>query len=283
MKLIMLQGLPASGKSTYATEVCKEQNWKRVNRDLIRTMLHCDKWSGKNESITVDIEKQIVLNLLAGGFSVIVDDCNLNPSNKDMWKQIAKFAEVDFSTKTFDTSIEECVERDCNREKLVGAHVIKNMALQYSFGEVPKEKIVICDIDGTIANIDHRLHFVKNDPKDWKSFFIQMVNDTPREDMREILIEHQKQGRTIIFVSGRPDTHREFTQNWLSKHGFDGWTLIMRKGGDTRVDTIVKAEIYDRYFADKEVVQVIDDRPSVIRMWKEKGLNVLDVGKGVEF
>ena len=28
----------------------------------------------------------------------------------------------------------------------------------------------ICDIDGTLMNIDHRRHFVEGDKKDWKSF-----------------------------------------------------------------------------------------------------------------
>jgi len=32
-----------------------------------------------------------------------------------------------------------------------------------------------------------------------------------------------------------------------------------------------------------DIVKVYDDRPSVIRMWREKGLEVEDVGAGVEF
>lgn len=289
MKLVMLKGLPASGKTTYAATVCKEQNWKRVNRDLIRTMLHFDSWTGKNESVTVDIEKMVARELIMKGFNVIVDDCNLNPKNADMWKEVAKSAKVEFSTKNFDTPYTDCMYRDLLREKSVGEHVIANMAFQYSLQGIPKKSIVICDIDGTVANTDHRVHFVQTPEgatdfvKDWKAFFAAMEKDTPREDVREILNEYIETGHTIVFVSGRPDTYRKQTESWLETHGFEANFLFMRSSKDSRPDTQVKSEIYDKYFADKEVVKVIDDRPSVIRMWKEKGLDVVDVGKGVEF
>ena len=58
----------------------------------------------------------------------------------------------------------------------------------------------------------------------------------------------------------------------------------MRRGTDKRPDTEVKKQILDTYFPDKSVIHtVIDDRPSVIRMWREQGLKVIDVGEGIEF
>lgn len=284
MKLVMLQGLPASGKTTYATEVCKEQNWKRVNRDLIRTMLHFGKWSGVNEGLTVDTEKMLARNLLKRDYNVIVDDCNLNPSNKDMWKEVAKDVGAEFSTKKFDTSYEECLARDVGRDGAVGESVIKQMALQYSLPGVPMKDIIICDIDGTIADTTHRLHHLEGDPKNWNAFFAGMVNDPVREDIRSILQSFVDVDRPIVYVSGRPTIYRAFTLEWLKRNDLDlAWGLIMRPDKDSRPDTIVKAEIYDKYFADKEVKLVLDDRPSVIRMWREKGLEVFDVGKGIEF
>ncbi len=284
MKLLMLQGLPASGKSTYAETLCKEQNWKRVNRDLIRTLLHFDIWSGRNESTTVHIEEGAAERLLASGYNVVVDDCNLNPKNKEMWKGVAERSGAKFSTKKFDTAYEACILRDALREKKVGHHVIRGMALQYALEGTPKKNIVICDIDGTVADTDHRTHFVQQDPKDWKGFFEAMVDDPVREDIRELLRQLHADGKTIVFVSGRPENYREFTEKWLMMNGFDfAWGLLMRGAKDSRPDTEVKKEIFDRYFAGKEVVKVIDDRPSVIRMWREQGLEVLDVGKGIEF
>jgi hypothetical protein len=51
---------------------------------------------------------------------------------------------------------------------------------------------------------------------------------------------------------------------------------------DKREDTEVKQAMLDRYFSDRsKIALVIDDRPSVMRMWRENGLNVVDVGNWV--
>ena len=57
----------------------------------------------------------------------------------------------------------------------------------------------------------------------------------------------------------------------------------MRPSNNSRPDHEVKAKIFDDYLSGMKIKLVIDDRPSVIRMWKEKGLEVLDVGDGHEF
>ena len=57
----------------------------------------------------------------------------------------------------------------------------------------------------------------------------------------------------------------------------------MRASGDYRPDYIVKQEILDANFDKGDVELVIEDRPSVIRMWKSNGLKVEDVGAGQEF
>ena len=49
-KLLILKGLPASGKSTYAKELVSK-GWKRVNKDDLRSMIDGGKWSKKNEEM----------------------------------------------------------------------------------------------------------------------------------------------------------------------------------------------------------------------------------------
>lgn len=104
------------------------------------------------------------------------------------------------------------------------------------------------------------------------------------------------QGKTIIFVSGRPERCRKDTEQWLANHGFAlehtapiGWSgrsyfaLLMRQDADSRPDTEVKQDILDKLLKKSWIHKVIDDRPSVIRMWASNGLSILDVGDGVEF
>ena len=47
-------------------------------------------------------------------------------------------------------------------------------------------KVIVFDIDGTLANIEHRRSFVATKPKNWKAFNAGIVNDTPHEDLVEL-------------------------------------------------------------------------------------------------
>lgn len=285
-KLIMLSGLPASGKSTRAKEIVDQGGWVRVNRDLLRTMLHFDKWSGPNEGLTVGAEKFMVEGFLKAGKNVVVDDANLNPNNKIMWMNIAKECGASFEHQFIgqEASVEDLVYRDSQRENPVGGTVIKNMALQYGIQPQPFKGYIICDIDGTIADCEHRRHYVDKFPKDWKGFFSEMHKDPLRKDVAKKVIDYYNKMHTIIYVSARPEEYRDVTLEWLKKHSMSfGWTLIMRSSGDRRPDIEVKQEIYNKYLKNYPIEAVFDDRPSVIEMWKGNGLKVIDVGDGEEF
>lgn len=279
-----MQGLPGSGKSQKAEELIASMgNAFRVNKDLLRTMLHFDKFTGRNEGVTQDVSKYVAISLLNAGWNVIIDDTNLNPRTVATWQQVAEDCGAKFEIVKLDVPVEVCVMRDLDREKHVGGNIIKNMALQYEITD--RSPYVLCDIDGTIADITHRLQYAKGETKDWKKFFSLISEDTVRKDVAKILIGLYNQGNTIIFVSARPDTYREQTLEWLDKNNLSfAWTLIMRKGNDKREDSIVKKQILDTYFPDKSKIKcVIDDRPRVIKMWREEGLEVIDVGNGVDF
>lgn len=279
-KLIIMRGLPASGKSTRAAEILKESgNAVRINKDLIRQMLHCGVWSGKKEGMTHEASHQLAALFLAKNKTVIIDDTNLNPTTLQGWKDFHPNHEV----VDMDTSYEECVRRDVMRENRVGMPVIFKMARQYGLYPWNDLKEVICDIDGTIADIDHRRHFVRGEKKDWKSFFDAMWDDTPRSTIVDTLKRYKSAGRRIILVSGRPDDFAIVTQNWLSRWQIPYDGLIMRKSRDGRPDHEVKQDILNTYFRKNLIDLVIDDRPSVIRMWRSNGLEVMDVGTGEEF
>lgn len=148
---------------------------------------------------------------------------------------------------------------------------------------------IICDIDGTVANLSHRLHLV--DAKNYKDFYGQMGKDTPLAANVRIIRELARRF-TLIFVSGRPVEYDVATNEWLSMHVMPGIdspigdgdgpayrALYMRATGDYRADYIVKRELLDEIRADGfNPILVIDDRPRVIQMWREQGLTCWDVG-----
>jgi predicted kinase len=137
-------------------------------------------------------------------------------------------------------------------------------------------KAVIFDIDGTLADTTHRLHHIKAKPPNWDAFFDACASDPLIEPIRELARVMASQNYKIILVSGRTDKVRSLTEAWLAEHGVPYHELHMRAEGDHRQDTVVKSQILDSLLADGNEIQwVIDDRPSVVAMWRERGLTCL--------
>jgi len=290
MKIIVMRGLPASGKSTKAKEIMESGgNYIRLNRDLLREMFHFNKWTPRNEEITIDIMNIIAKNILSRKrANLIIDDTNLSEGHLERWKMIAKEFNAKVEVIKMDVLLEECIERDKKREKPIGFDVITNMARQHSsqgyYDFIKKD--IIADIDGTIADTSERQHYMEEAPKNWKRFFSEISNDKPREEVIALLSMYA-QDHNICFVSGRPDNYKKETMEWLDKNiPFSYHTLIMRKAGDRRKDSIIKKEILNKYFKKDSVDFVIDDRPQVIvecwttELGKDK---VIDVGDNALF
>jgi predicted kinase len=285
-KLLMMRGLPASGKTTRAKEIMVEAgNMIRVNRDQLRPMLHGDaKWSGKKEKVTRHVQRAMVKDLLDNDYSVIVDDTNLRDADRERWLQVARETNAKLEIIDMDTSYDECRYRDAVRESPVGSHVITSMAL--SSGRFPYRNIVICDIDGTIADLTHRLHHVKDGNRNWDAFFAEVSGDGFREDVwRDVVRDAEENDAQIIFLSGRSDVCRGNTEGWLMGRCRlrSEPIVLMRREFDRRPDTEVKRDIFDWHFKGYKIVRVYDDRPRLVSMWREMGLDVVDCGNGVDF
>ena len=87
-------------------------------------------------------------------------------------------------------------------------------------------KTVICDLDGTLFNIDHRLHYL--DKKDWDGFFGAVKDDTPNAWCATLIRAMAADGHEIIFVSGRNEVARDATHEQLNRLGFNGMQIFMR-------------------------------------------------------
>lgn len=149
-----------------------------------------------------------------------------------------------------------------------------------------KDRIALIDIDGTLANIQHRLHFIvapyldqfDDFKKDWHGFHEACIYDEPIEKMIT-LVNHMYENYEIILITGRMERNRQATIEWLAKHDLAFDHLYMRKDDDYRQDYVVKpgllteAEIKRTAFA-------IDDRNQVIDMWRDMGILALQCDEG---
>jgi phosphoglycolate phosphatase-like HAD superfamily hydrolase len=143
--------------------------------------------------------------------------------------------------------------------------------------------IYIFDIDGTLADLTHRLHFIQSNPKDWDGFFAACENDLPIPEVVLTLALLYKAGAGILLISGRSETIRDKTQSWLIKHGIPFNGLYMRRAGDHREDNIVKAELLDQLIKERpfdEINSVFEDRDQVVKMYRDRGLRVFQVAPG---
>lgn len=139
------------------------------------------------------------------------------------------------------------------------------------------DKCIIFDIDGTVANLEHRKHFVNGAKKDWPSFNKMIPFDTPIEQTIYLnnLLDPCFTG-PIFVCSGRSEDEKETTVKWLKENGVKYDRLFMRKSGDYRADYIIKKEILDEIRqGGYEPWIIFDDRQCVVDMWREQGLFVL--------
>ncbi len=141
---------------------------------------------------------------------------------------------------------------------------------------------IIFDIDGTLADIEHRRAFLKQNKPDWKSFNDKMGDDTLNLPVVELYRTLWDSGKyEIIITSGRSESSRSLTEQWLvwNEVAFD--RLEMRADGDYRADHIIKEEILHQLQGEgKNILFVVDDRQQVVDMWRRNGITCLqcDVG-----
>lgn len=131
-KIILLKGLPASGKSTYAKEFCfRNSNFIRINKDDIRDLLGSPIFNNKFEDAVLDIQRRMGIAILDTGKSIIIDDTNFAKKHYTFWRSIADSRNIIFQVIFFDTPLEECILRDQKREHPVGESVIMHMYNKY--------------------------------------------------------------------------------------------------------------------------------------------------------
>lgn len=278
MKVLILKGLPGSGKSTFAIELVRgNSRWRRVNKDSIRAMF--GGYKPKYEQEIVNWRDTIIEGSLSDGWNVVVDDTNFHPKHEKRIREIAANHNAEVEVQFIDTPLDECIRRDAKREEPVGEKVIKKMWREYVYKPVPrkehepgKQLAIICDLDGTLC-----LHNGRS-PYDVDKCDTDEINPA----VQTILCDWKgTMDWPIIFVSGREEKYREKTVAWLKKYGLDDNLLYMRPTGDMRKDDIVKEEIYkEKIEPFYNVSYVLDDRNRVVDMWRRNGLTCLQVAEG---
>jgi len=145
--------------------------------------------------------------------------------------------------------------------------------------------IFIFDIDGTLANNEHREHYLyppKGQKKDWVSFFRDQYLDTVFEPIAVILralFPYYK----IILLTGRPEEERLATKIWLDKYAIPYRRLIMRPIACKEDDTTLKGRLLRMYLTASErkaILTIFEDRRRVVTQLRIEGYHVCHVANG---
>lgn len=169
--------------------------------------------------------------------------------------------------------------------------------------------MIIFDLDGTLADCEHRRHFVHryiacdhwhqipNHPVDmcdsckdkhkkwkpeWKSFYEDCDQDKPIEStitvIRVLLSrDYYSSAKDVHIWSGRCESVRKKTEDWLDNNSITYNSLKMRPIGDSTPDDQLKEKWLDESLAKGNTIDfVFDDRPKVVRMWRRRGIFVFN-------
>lgn len=169
--------------------------------------------------------------------------------------------------------------------------------------------MIIFDLDGTLAECEHRRNFVDKSylegcnhwheiphhpidlcdecksrfrswKPDWKSFYKACDKDIIIDSTMRIFFKLWDSYEIPIEIwSGRCESVRDKTQQWLLDHGFPvGCFVKMRPIGNSDPDEVLKERWLDDHLAAgrKPIDFVFDDRPKVIRMWRRRGIFVFN-------
>lgn len=175
-----------------------------------------------------------------------------------------------------------------------------------------KRPLYIFDLDGTLALIEHRRHFVESPAKqcydcggrnsrncvqcgdmgwdkfkpNWDAFHAACVDDVPSYPVIDTMNRLHRTSDIWIF-SGRSDAVRAQTKLWLAMHTeLNEHDLThqvrMRKSGDFTPDDVLKESWYDAMSLDDKhrLVAVFDDRDRIVEMWRQRKVACFQVAPG---
>jgi len=311
-KCYFLIGVPSSGKTTWIKQNADLlDGFRIVSTDDIIEEYALSTGSTYNkvfEDYSKTATKLMNENIdvyTANGENIVWDQTNLTKSSRS--RKLSRLNGYDVTAVVFATPT-RISARLRRREEETGKHIplhrVHNMIDTFDYPSIDEgfseiitvsnidasvidrtvnldNKVIVVDVDGTLANIEHRRHFVSSKPKNWGAFFKGQRHDTPHDDIVYLVNLLKNDGNTIIIASGRTDDTKQQTIDWLNEHNVTFDDIFMRETGDYRSDDIVKQEILE-IITEKYgfPYMAIDDRTQVVNMWRKNGIRCLQVAPG---
>ena len=138
--ILLICGLPGSGKSFFSRKYFAKSGRKRVSRKEIMQNLYEmltfneewaeDKFSAVDENLVKHLEKKIIEHLFQLGEPLLIDNMSLNSSSREPYVTLAHRSKKTISAIFINTDLATCLKRNKEREsakEVVAESLIPNL------------------------------------------------------------------------------------------------------------------------------------------------------------
>lgn len=279
MRAIILRWIPWCWKSTLAEKYSKEW-FVVISKDRLREQNK--EMSEKQVSLHRDT---LIKSMGRDKKNIVIDETNLSPNTLQWHIDICK--SVWFEVDVVDVfawlvaslgelwALNECILRNKKRiwASRVPDSVIYEMYLK-SWYKLTDKKIVVFDLDWTLFNIEHRLHWIEKNRWDKFESDEEIANDSIYSPVADI-VEYMSKDFYVIYLSWRKNTFYDTTRSNLDENGLFK-PILMRNYFDSRKDADVKSDLIDLISKNHSIYCAFDDRKQVIDVWKSKWIYVFN-------
>jgi predicted kinase len=156
LDIVLVCGLPGSGKSHFASSHFKDSGRMRVNRKEIRRLLFemtmfGKKWTEKDfastdEFLVNHVERKIIEHYLQKKQKLLIDNTNISVDSRRQYLTIARQAGRSIGAIFLDTPVLRCLERNRAREDSQPERLISSLAAEKELPEASegfKEVLVL--------------------------------------------------------------------------------------------------------------------------------------------
>ena len=143
-----------------------------------------------------------------------------------------------------------------------------------------KKRIIGFDMDGTLANFEHRKEDFLYSPKDWSEINNKSLKDPPHDELLYLnRLLGEDEDNIVIIITARSEASRKHTERWLLNNDVIYKKIYMRDIGDYRPDYEVKLDLAKKVYEEygEKLYLVFEDNPQVCDMWRKNNIKCLQV------
>jgi len=114
---------------------------------------------------------------------------------------------------------------------------------------------------------------VKKKPSKKEAVIYDVTGTLTKKKVANNARKDAAKGKKVLVLTSRASDQKKSTKDFLMSNGIPVDKLVMRPKGDTRKDSVVKKDLYEKKIKGKyKVEKAYDDKPSNVKMLRSEGI-----------